>query len=280
MALRGDDDFNENKGANNGAVSGTQNGTEKVQKEVRVSHAPASRALRDEIMRNNNNNINNKGNIGGLGDQAPNENQMQKPCKNEKTGNNNPEHKNKPSKRVEIGGGTTAPPDAQKPVSSHENGHRDNFEGTVPTIDGRPIVDVEDEGPIFSEFWEAYDKRVNIDGARAVWDVLSVADHEAIMAYIPQYKRAQPNKKFRYNPLTFLTKRAWKDELIQENEPINNKGYEGSTSNQRGSASSPRGNQRQDNDDMRDQTVRIVQRLRANRQADKSDEPDPGGGEG
>ena len=71
MALRGDDDFNENKGANNGAVSGTQNGTKKVQKKVQVSHAPAHNPIQsDEIMRNNNIIDNSIGNIGGTGGDA------------------------------------------------------------------------------------------------------------------------------------------------------------------------------------------------------------------
>ena len=68
MALRGDDDFNENKGANNGAVSGTQNGTKKVQKKVQVSHAPAHPSESEyEIMSNSNNIDNSIGNKGGVG---------------------------------------------------------------------------------------------------------------------------------------------------------------------------------------------------------------------
>lgn len=61
MALRGDDDFSENKGANNGAISGTQNGTKKV----RNSHAPATRVGSEYEIMSDNNNI---GNIGGTGE--------------------------------------------------------------------------------------------------------------------------------------------------------------------------------------------------------------------
>jgi len=144
---------------------------------------------------------------------------------------------------------------------------------SVATIDGKPVIEVEGEGPLFTEFWEAYDKQVNMSEAQAYWDVLSVKDHEAIMAYIPQYIQAQPQKRFRKNPVTFLRNRAWEDEIIREHEPINNNGYEGSKTYQNGAASSSRGNQGQDNDAMRDQTVRIVQRLRANRQTDSPVEP-------
>ena len=133
--------------------------------------------------------------------------------------------------------------------------------------------------PTFEEFWDAYDKKRDRQVSERLWAALKQADKEAIMAYIPLYKEAQPTKQYRKDPTTFLRHRSWEDEIIHENEPINNKGYEGSTDNQRGSARSSRGNQRQDNDDMRDQTVRIVQRLRANRQAGRTDEPDTGGTE-
>lgn len=75
-------------------------------------------------------------------------------------------------------------------------------------------------GPTFDEFWEAYDKKVNMIDAQNYWDVLSRDDHEAIMQYLPRYKLAQPTKRFRKNPVTFLRMRAWQDEIIQENETV------------------------------------------------------------
>ena len=87
MALRGDDDFIANNGAENSAVLGTQNGTKKEPKKVRNSHAGAPDSImRVEPMRNNID----KGNKGGVGGDAPNANQMQKPCKNKETDENNP----------------------------------------------------------------------------------------------------------------------------------------------------------------------------------------------
>ena len=55
MALRGDDDFTENKGGEKGAENGTEKGTEKVQRKAPVSHAGASHA-EIEIENNINNN--------------------------------------------------------------------------------------------------------------------------------------------------------------------------------------------------------------------------------
>lgn len=68
----------------------------------------------------------------------------------------------------------------------------------------------------FSEFWTDYDKQVGEDVCRKLFEQLSVPDREAIRAYVPLYKQAQPNKRFRKNPETFLTTCGWKDEIIEE----------------------------------------------------------------
>ena len=36
-----------------------------------------------------------------------------------------------------------------------------------------------------------------------------------MIKYIPNYKSATPDKKYRKNPETFLNNRSWKDELIK-----------------------------------------------------------------
>ena len=46
---------------------------------------------------------------------------------------------------------------------------------------------------------------------------MSEREREAIMKYIPLYKEAQPDKKFRKDPDTFLNNKSWNDELIYEN---------------------------------------------------------------
>lgn len=68
----------------------------------------------------------------------------------------------------------------------------------------------------FEEFWVEYDKQVGEDVCRALFEQLSSEDKEAIRAYIPKYKQAQTNKRFRKNPETFLTACGWKDEIIEE----------------------------------------------------------------
>ena len=279
-ALLEAEDTTVNNGAKKGAKKSTKNDTKKAPKKSAKNDESLHASARIPFENGNgidNNNIkdnNSIGIIGGTGDENRD---------NVKNTNNNPddggEGKKGGSKREKSGGGAVIPPEGQKRADSPRNGSDGDSGGGVTTIDGRPIDTGETEGPLFSEFWEAYDKNVNMIEAETIWGVLSVKDREAIMAYIPLYKQAQPRKFFRKNPVTFLRNRAWEDELIRENEPINNKGYnnEGSTDNRRGAAGGTRGNQKQDNDDMREQTVRIVQRLRANRQASQSDESDTGG---
>lgn len=156
MALRGDDDFNENKGANNGAEKSTEKGTEKVHGKVHVSHAHATRTLSVENMSNNNMDKGNKGVVGG---NAPDANQMQKPCKNEKTEENNPAGGKDPSKREKSPETINSTPTAQKPVSEPKNGKKkSSVADNPPTLEdiqaymderaqqGKPFVYVTAEG--------------------------------------------------------------------------------------------------------------------------------------
>ncbi|MBY9021921.1 MAG: hypothetical protein KGD67_12770 [Candidatus Lokiarchaeota archaeon] len=53
--------------------------------------------------------------------------------------------------------------------------------------------------------------------------VLDDIDKEIIMDYLPMYKNAEPNKKFRKNPETFLNNESWNDELIINNDGKGNK---------------------------------------------------------
>ncbi len=70
----------------------------------------------------------------------------------------------------------------------------------------------------FEKFWNAYDKKVGRPKSEKKWYKLSLKDQGAIMAYIPNYKKAQPDKKYRKNPETFFNNRSWEDELIKAND--------------------------------------------------------------
>ena len=67
----------------------------------------------------------------------------------------------------------------------------------------------------FNDFWTLYDKKV---GERKKlekkWISLTNQDRIDIINHIPLYKSAQPEKKFRKDPQTFLNNKSWLDEVI------------------------------------------------------------------
>ena len=67
----------------------------------------------------------------------------------------------------------------------------------------------------FNDFWLLYDKKV---GERKKlekkWISLTNQDRIDIINHIPLYKSAQPEKKFRKDPQTFLNNKSWLDEII------------------------------------------------------------------
>lgn len=72
----------------------------------------------------------------------------------------------------------------------------------------------------FNDFWELYDKKVGLKSKiEKKWIKLSNKDRQAIMRYIPKYKEAQPDKRYRKNPETFFNNRSWEDEVISNEEP-------------------------------------------------------------
>lgn len=76
----------------------------------------------------------------------------------------------------------------------------------------------------FDDFWKAYDKKVDRPTCEKLWSNLKIEEQEAIMLYIPQYIEAEPDKKFRKNPTTFLRHHSWTDELIRKDRaPKRNK---------------------------------------------------------
>lgn len=85
------------------------------------------------------------------------------------------------------------------------------------TSKAEPVEEIEitQLWPTFEDFWLEYDKKVG-DRERITnkWNKLKATDKEAIMNYLPEYKKAQPDKKFRKNPETFLNNKTWNDELI------------------------------------------------------------------
>lgn len=78
----------------------------------------------------------------------------------------------------------------------------------------------------FEEFWNDYDKKVgDKDKIQKKWNNVSDDDRKLIKEYLPKYKLAQPDKKFRKNPDTFLNNKSWNDEII-DSKPIQKPAYQ------------------------------------------------------
>lgn len=82
-------------------------------------------------------------------------------------------------------------------------------------VQGESFEVVDFEFYPFDEFWNDYEKKVGEKGKlEKKWSKVSIEDRKAIKEYIPKYKKAQPEKKFRKNPETFLNNKSWHDEII------------------------------------------------------------------
>ena len=66
----------------------------------------------------------------------------------------------------------------------------------------------------FDEFWNAYDKKTAKTKCEALWKKMSKDKKEKAINYISQYKKSQPDKRYRKNPDTYLRNEAWNDEII------------------------------------------------------------------
>mgnify|MGYP000879211411 CR=1 FL=1 len=73
----------------------------------------------------------------------------------------------------------------------------------------------------FEDFWDDYDKKVGSKPKLLKkWAKISKKDKQKIREYIPLYKAAQPDKKYRKNPETFLNNESWNDEIIGAKKSI------------------------------------------------------------
>lgn len=78
-----------------------------------------------------------------------------------------------------------------------------------------PFVEAEEvERYPFEEFWELYDRKTHTMECKKLWRRLSDEDKAQIMAHVPQYVAATPEKQYRRDPYNYLCKRGWEDEII------------------------------------------------------------------
>lgn len=77
----------------------------------------------------------------------------------------------------------------------------------------------------FENIWSLYGKKGNKKTSERKWGKLSITAKEKVLAYIPAYVEATPNKQYRKNFETFLNQECWNDEL-PSNDPINKTEHE------------------------------------------------------
>ena len=73
-----------------------------------------------------------------------------------------------------------------------------------------------DEDGSFEKFWKIYDKPTEKQSCELKWRKLAESDHDLILQKLPAYVEATPERQFRKNPLTYLTRKIWLDELVPE----------------------------------------------------------------
>ena len=64
----------------------------------------------------------------------------------------------------------------------------------------------------FDEFWDLYGKKVERRKCENKWKKLSKDDVDAIMQFVPIYKKSVSNMQYQKNPFTFLNSRIWEDD--------------------------------------------------------------------
>ena len=92
-----------------------------------------------------------------------------------------------------------------------------------PTTDsdlfGNPIPEPEKSCLSFEEFWKIYDKKVDKQPCRSLFDKLPETDREEIKRHLPLYVQSTPDKTYRKDPVRYLRHRCWENEIIESKQP-------------------------------------------------------------
>lgn len=78
------------------------------------------------------------------------------------------------------------------------------------------------ESKYFEFFWEAYNKKIDRSKCESAWSKLTEEEVQKIVATVDQYVLANPEIKFRKNPLTYLNGKCFNDEIVFYPKPQNN----------------------------------------------------------
>jgi hypothetical protein len=74
---------------------------------------------------------------------------------------------------------------------------------------------------LFDQFWALYDYRKGKEKSKKVFLKLPLKTIEIILKKVPEYVKSTPDKKYRKHPLTYLSSKAWEDEVTGEPDGSN-----------------------------------------------------------
>lgn len=69
---------------------------------------------------------------------------------------------------------------------------------------------------LFTQFWIMYDKKRDLNKCKKAFMNLKQTEIDLIFQHLPDYIAATPNKKYRKDPLRYLTNKSWNDEIIKD----------------------------------------------------------------
>lgn len=101
------------------------------------------------------------------------------------------------------------------------NGKRSKSEPKTnkPNIETK---EVKESALTFDAFWDLYDKKRSRVKCEKKWKKISEDDRARIFEHVPLYKKSEPIKQFRKDPLTYLNGECWNDEIIPRQQKTNN----------------------------------------------------------
>lgn len=94
-------------------------------------------------------------------------------------------------------------------LPENENENRDD-NIIVDVIEKIPLAEIY---PTFDDFWNLYDLKEDKKDCVKKWGKLTQSEKELIMLYIEPYKLSLSDLKYQRNPVTFINKRTWENEL-------------------------------------------------------------------
>lgn len=93
--------------------------------------------------------------------------------------------------------------------------------GSSSTQEGKERAHEPEVEPTFKQWFDLYDKRKALGECQAKWRTIDQGTREAIMAHTARLVATTP-KEYRKDPIRYLTKRGWEDEIIQRTSTTTN----------------------------------------------------------